>query len=146
MNWGHKITFLYLSFVAVIITMVTICIKQDDLHLVSKNYYEEEIAYQNQIDKMKVAEMYATDLNISVLKSEGVALINYPDNFKNSLENGKLVFFRPSDANMDVTLPMVVGEGEQKISVEKLEKGLWKVKMTGRTNGKDFYKEQAIVL
>jgi hypothetical protein len=145
MNWGHKITFLYLSFVAIIVTMVFICMKQDDLHLVSKNYYEEEIAYQKQIDKMKVANEYASDLQIEILKKDGLALVSYPQNFLNQLEEGKMIFFRPSDAKMDIALNMnPSSDGVQEISLKDLEGGFWKVKMTGKINGKEFYKEQSI--
>ena len=46
MSWGYKIMFLYLGFVAMILTLVVMSMQQD-IHLVSENYYEKE---QNFVD------------------------------------------------------------------------------------------------
>ena len=52
MNWGNKIMLSFSVFVAIIITMVVVSMKQD-VFLVSEDYYDKEVKYQNQIDKMK---------------------------------------------------------------------------------------------
>ena len=52
MNWGKGITLTLIAFGTIILSMVAICVKQDDIHLVTQNYYEEEIKYQEQIDKI----------------------------------------------------------------------------------------------
>ena len=45
MNWGNKITLVFIGFVILVITMVIFSMKQE-FHMVEENYYEEEIAYQ----------------------------------------------------------------------------------------------------
>ena len=43
MNWGKKIAIVYLSFVGFMGFLVWNCLQQDDIHLVSKDYYQKEI-------------------------------------------------------------------------------------------------------
>ena len=52
MNWGNKIAISFIIFIGIIVTMVVISMKQD-ISLVSTDYYEQEIAYQDQIDRME---------------------------------------------------------------------------------------------
>ena len=49
MDWGKGILLTIIAFVAFIMTLVVISVKQDDIHLVTENYYEKEIKYQDQI-------------------------------------------------------------------------------------------------
>lgn len=147
MNWGYKITFLYLSFVTLIVSLVMICMAQNDLHLVSRQYYEEEIAYQQQIEKIKAAHEIAGELKIKLDVREKVVIVSYPVSFRESLKGGKITFFRPSDAKKDFTIEMKVeDENMQVLPLEGLEKGLWKIKMAGTAEGKEFYKEETLVL
>lgn len=50
-NWGTRILFLYLGFVALIAALVTMSMRQKT-DLVSKDYYAQELAYQDKLDKM----------------------------------------------------------------------------------------------
>ncbi len=51
MSWGNKIAIAYSLFVVLMITLVTMCIKQKDIFLVSDDYYKQEIEFQDRIDK-----------------------------------------------------------------------------------------------
>ena len=50
LNWGYKILIVYLMFAAGMLTMVYLT-TQENRDLVSDNYYEEELAYQEIIDQ-----------------------------------------------------------------------------------------------
>jgi len=50
MNWGTGIVIAFVCFAGVLATIVTISMKQD-VGLVAKDYYKQEIAYQDQIDR-----------------------------------------------------------------------------------------------
>ena len=52
MNWGLRIIILYLSFVALIVTLVSLCMGRK-VELVSKDYYKQELEYQGKIDAIK---------------------------------------------------------------------------------------------
>ncbi len=50
MNWGWKITILYIFFAAGILTLVFLSISQK-IDLVDKNYYEKELVHQSRLDQ-----------------------------------------------------------------------------------------------
>ena len=52
MNWGKSIVLSFVLFAAFIVTLVTVCLRQD-ISLVSKEYYKEELQYENQLTRLK---------------------------------------------------------------------------------------------
>jgi nitrogen fixation protein FixH len=50
--------------------------------------------------------------------------------------------YRPSESALDVTLPLAPdADGTQTISTAKLARGLWRVKVTWSSEGREFYHE-----
>jgi len=52
MSWGKKITILYIGFVLLIVSMVTISASHK-IELVSKDYYAQELDYQQKINAIR---------------------------------------------------------------------------------------------
>lgn len=61
MSWGVRITALYLAFVALIVTLVFVSANQD-IELESKDYYAQELKYQQRINALN----NSNDLNSTV--------------------------------------------------------------------------------
>lgn len=55
MDWGKGILLTIIGFVVLIMTMVMISVRMDGIELVTENYYEEEIRYQDRIDESNSA-------------------------------------------------------------------------------------------
>jgi hypothetical protein len=145
MNWGTKIAFIYGGFVAFVIGMVVLCIKQNDIHLVSKDYYKEEIAYQDQIDKLTNAQQLHGQLGFQYIGEKQVVEFFFPKSLADA--TGEILFFRPSDARKDVKLSVDMDEtGRQIVPVSSLDKGLWKVKVKWTAKNKDYFSEQVLVI
>ena len=103
MNFGVKITVLYLSFVALILTLVFMCFGQK-VELVSKDYYAQEIAFQDKINAVNNEKSLTGSINHSVNGNEIVLTID-STLLSNDFE-GTVVFLRPSDSSKDVKLKM----------------------------------------
>ena len=148
MNWGFKIGIVFVSFVVFMISMVTICMRQKNIHLVTENYYEKEIAYQDQIDnEANTAALKEEVPEISYAKENGVVTVRYPAAFSDTSIKGSILFFRPSDANQDFAVPLKASAyGQQEVSVANLTKGLWKIKMEWSAIGKNYYLEESLVV
>jgi hypothetical protein len=143
MNFGHKITIAYSLFVALIITMVTLCIKKKDMFLVSSDYYKKELAYQDEIDKYDNASKLLVPVKIS--KESGNVLIRFPKEQIGS--TGEIHFYRPSNANLDFKLPVnIAKDSTQSVDVSKLVGGLWVVKLEWSKDGTQYLKEEKLVL
>jgi hypothetical protein len=141
MNWGYKIAISFIIFIGIIITMVVISMNQD-ISLVSADYYAQEIAYQDQIDRMERTRKLEKQPEITLDRTSGVMTI---DVFDSAVDSGEILFFRPSDASKDkrVAFP---GTGKLNIAVHDWEQGLWKVKLSWSVGGDDYYLEEIVNL
>ena len=75
MNWGWKITLLYISFAAGILTLVFLSINQK-IDLVDKNYYERELVHQSRLDQQK--NYAALEKKWSLQFENGNAVVHFP--------------------------------------------------------------------
>lgn len=140
MTWGKWIVVAFVLFAGFIATLVTVCMRQD-VNLVSKDYYKDELAYQDQIARID---------NTNALREKPV--IKRADNFLDvdfkqfdEIENGELKLFRPSDPKMDkVFLLQSTDVKKQSFSIDGMEKGMYRARMTWQMNGKEFYLETIV--
>lgn len=145
MNWGWKIFFVTAGFILFVLFMVFKAIQQD-FHLVSKDYYDKEIKYQGEIDRIRNANALEEGLKIEYMIREGKVLLTYPQDHKKSIE-GDIHFFRPSDASLDISFPIKTEpDGTQSIKVAGMKKGLWQVKVNWSYGNKEYQQEKNIVI
>jgi len=141
MNWGYRIFVSFVLFVGLIVTLVTISMRQD-INLVAEDYYEQEIEYQDQIDRLKRTSELKVQPEIRLVKPENLVVIAMN---QEKVEKGEALFFRPSDSTMD-KLVTITNNASREISVAGWEPGLWKVKLSWQADGKEFYTEKTIFL
>ncbi len=143
MSWGTKITLSFVAFVAVIITLVVISMRQD-ISLVARDYYVQEIAYQDQIDRIRNNEELG-ELKTEVVydRSAGKIVLKAPG--AEALE-GTVYFFRPSDATLDKKYSIRIRDGRQVFAASDFQKGLWRVKVSWQVDEKEFYTEKVLIL
>ncbi|MBK8552055.1 MAG: FixH family protein [Ignavibacteria bacterium] len=143
-SWGIKIIISFILFAAGIITMAAISISRST-DLVSENYYEQEIKYQDQIDILK--DSFFLDEKISITTDIDFIILKIPD--MKDLQNlkGEIHFYRTSDAKKDFKINFNPdSEGIQKVSAAELDKGLWKVKLSLTDGGKKYFVEKNIFI
>ena len=147
MNWGYKIVVAFVLFAAFIGTLVGICVNQD-ISLVAKDYYRQEIAYQEQIDRMANQQALAQKPVVAYQRKAGQAVLTFPDPIKDEISQGSVHFFRPSDAKLDNKFAIRLNpEGLQYFDLSQYQKGLWKVKLQWASqSGKEYYDEMTIVI
>ncbi|MEJ2004395.1 MAG: FixH family protein [Cyclobacteriaceae bacterium] len=143
MNWGYRIVFSFVLFIGLIITLVVISMNQD-VNLVAEDYYNQEIAYQDQIERIKrTSEL---DRQPSGTYDNNLGQITI-DVFSDAVDSGSIHFFRPSDANQDkqVAFPES-GTGKVVVPVKGWLNGLWKVKVQWSVSGEEFYAEKVVTI
>lgn len=141
-NWGTKIMLAFICFAGLIATMITICIKQD-ISLVAKDYYTQEIAYQDQIDRIKNAQALG-DRQPDIAYENGELAITVPHG---KVITGEVHFFRPSNAALDKKYVLKVNaRGHQAFDMSGFQKGLWKIKINWQEGGVEYYKEKTVVI
>lgn len=140
-SWGHKILFVYLAFVVGIMFLVFKA-NQQKFDLVTSNYYEKELKFQNVIDqKQRVAELSAPP---KISHSVNSVSIQLPNEFFNKLVKGEIYLYRPSDASKDIKTNFTTDKGFVEITFDKNLSGSYEVKLSWHADGKTFYNEQRI--
>ena len=141
-NWGTGIAVFYILFMVVLVSVV-IKTKSYDHSLVMNNYYEEDLKYQQQYDKL--ANTQAMDTPVLINQQPDKVTIQFPKEMEDV--NGEVWMFRPSNAKQDFRLPIQVsGENVMEIPTGSMSQGRWKIKVDWQSSSKKFYKEETIVL
>jgi len=144
MNWGLKITLLYLGFVGMILTFVVNASMQD-FHLVTENYYEAELQYEDQIQKIKLASELSAEIDIRYDANADKIMFKYPQQFEEI--SGDILLYRPSNSNLDQMIEISVDkEGLQEIPSEKMMAGMWRIKVNWKGDTNSFYQEKMVVV
>lgn len=139
-NWGTGIALVYTLFVVTMVGMVVYS-KTLDNSLVVDNYYEEDIAYQQHIDKLQNAASLPADLRIELV-DQSVDLV-FPPDMKDI--TGKVSFYRADDKSLDFAVDVQVGkDNTMRISTANILPGKWEIKVDWFGDGRPFYKEQAV--
>ena len=141
-NWGTGIALVYSLFALSIIALVVSSFRKK-LDLDSKDYYVQELVFQNQIDKSNRARALASPLKWEVTK--GKIIITYPQQFVGSELSGNVFLFKPSDNNADVNFQIKTDEQlKQEISTSTLSKGMYKIRIDWAVNGLTFFNDGVI--
>lgn len=143
MDWGKKIALVYGSFVVFMLGLVYLCLQQKDLFLVTPDYYKQELVYQDKIDHMQNVADLSSEVRIDYT-ANGLS-INFPEECSQS--SGEIGLYRPSNANMDISIPFRLSLSNSfEVATDKLEKGLWVVKLDWTKGEKQYYLEQKVTI
>lgn len=127
------ITIIFFGFVILMFSMVFIAIKQKDIHLVSREYYKEEIAYQETIDALSRTPITTVKLNP---KGEGVVEVQFDSQSLASRWQGNKIqvqFKRPEDAALDRD---TVVNNISALALKGLKPGKWRVRVSWQKDDK----------
>jgi len=142
MNFGKWILVSFILFAVFIGALVTVCVRED-VSLVSKTYYQEELVHQGKIDKIKNTQALSTLPEIAF--SEGQLQVTYADFGK--LESGSIQLLRPSDARLDQKFPLAASnQPVQSFLLSVADRGLYRATMQWTMDGKEYFVEKLIVL
>ncbi|HCW08321.1 MAG TPA: hypothetical protein DGG95_13255 [Cytophagales bacterium] len=138
MNWGKWIILSFVLFGLFIFTLVGLCFRED-ISLVSKEYYKEELAYQKQIQRMQ--NTLALKEKPAIEIADHQLQINFKNDF--TIESGQLNLFCPSNAQYDKSFELQPNPS-QHFDIGSVHSGAYRVKLMWSMNGKDYYLEKDI--
>jgi len=143
MNWGKSIILAFILFAAFIATLVTVCMRQD-VNLVTREYYQEELAYQAQIDRIAHTAKLSEQPSINL--EQGYLLkISYPDFAK--IQEGSLQLFRPSDADLDREFELRRStDMDQYFSTAGMKRGMYRARLRWTMDDQEYFLERTINL
>jgi len=139
MNWGKKLVIGMALFISFIVTLGILMIRSDSDDLVDTDYYEKGIGYDKDYKrKIQVKQDLAEP---DILVEDHLKII-----FR-SPASGSIRFIHPSDKDMDRTLNIDSGAGNQvELPLAEMAKGHWKVLLEWESGGKAYLYEKEIMI
>jgi hypothetical protein len=113
-----------------------------DHHLVSEDYYKDELNYQQDINKLNNAQLLIEDVTIKKV-TEGLQII-FPSNFDYKNIKGSIKFMRMSNDKIDFSFPIELTSNKFLIKDESLVEGRWNVRIDWAINDKQYLFKQKL--
>jgi hypothetical protein len=140
LNFGHKILLVFIGFGLLMGTLVYMSVNTE-FQLVSKDYYKEELEYQEIIDARQNAAALSAAVQLSYVDKS--LKIELPVETLAQFQQGEINFYCPAEARNDVTLALQPdSNGAQLIKVgESVNPAAYKVRIRWMAEGKEYYQE-----
>ena len=144
-KWSTGIVIAIVAFITFIMFMVVKMVSDNAYNhdLVTDNYYQKELKYQDNIDATKNLNKLAHPLVVQKV-ADGVEVI-FPKDLSPEKIKGAIFLYRPSNKALDSHIEININQHKLLISEEALVSGRWDIVIDFTYNNqKYFYKEQII--
>ena len=143
-NWGTGLVIAMILFIGFIMFFVISISTNEDLDhdLVTPDYYNKELHYQEEIDaESNLKELSST---INGEKVEGGWLLTFPKEIDPSKIKGTVYLYRPSNKKLDFDLPIVLSGLKLLIPDDRLVEGRWNIALDWEYKNKRYLYKNAI--
>lgn len=142
-NWGHKLTLVFIVFAGMMFTLVYKCM-HTNYELVTKEYYRDELVYQKVIDGTKNANQLSEIT--SVTSDANQVKLALPAGSAAGAK-GTIWFYCASSESKDRHFDLAPNAaGEQVFDRASFTAGHYTVKIQWESNGKQYFSEQALAV
>lgn len=142
--WPYGIILFFVLLICGLVGFVAVVLTHRE-SMVSENYYEQELKYQDQIDS--AARAQKSGANIQLDAAAGKLLVSVPPAQLALKFSGAIEFYRPSSPELDREFPFAPrADGTQALDVSKLAAGLWQVRVRWNAGGHDYFLEQRVII
>ncbi len=142
LNWGHKVTLGFSAFVLFMFFMVYKSM-HTDFQLVSKDYYKDELAYQQVIDGTNRANQLSTAVTIT--QTNDMLTIQLPVEMKGKQVSASIWLYCPTDDKKDQRVTLTAdADAKLLIARNTIATGNYVVKTNWKADGTAFYNEQPV--
>src|SRR4051812_1503928 len=125
--WPLAIILYFVIFVSAMAAWIVFAVRHDD-ELVRKDYYEQEMNFQREIDNS--VRGASLDVKVCYEPTQQMVSISLPS----EVSDGTIYFYRAARARCDREFPMALRDGLQRINVRDFENGLWKIRLSWISN------------
>ncbi|MBC6612548.1 FixH family protein [Hymenobacter sp. BT507] len=144
--WPYAIITAFLLFGGYIGYMVSQTMRTN-VDLVSPTYYQQELAYQQRIESVARTAALPSAVAIEYQAAEQQLRVQLPTTLSGQLLEGSIHFFRPSNLQLDFTLPLQPDSDLiQRISTQKTDSGFWRVRVDFTADGQSYFVEQDLTI
>jgi nitrogen fixation protein FixH len=144
--WPVTITLFFTFVITACLGFVIFC-SRHPADLVAADYYEQEIRYQGQIDRVRRAQQRAQLASVAYNSANKQITISLPPDAPLTNVTGTITLYRPSAMNQDRTFKFQPGvNGVQTLDAKDLLSGLWKVRVSWTMGQEDYFLDRKVVI
>jgi nitrogen fixation protein FixH len=115
--------------------------------LISADYYEQELKYQQRIDSLTRSEQLETKASAVFDAAQCRIVVTLPAEHVRNRLSGRIQLYRPSQAGMDRLFDLQPdASGVQTLDAAALAPGLWKARVSWTVDRKDYFIDRKIVV
>ncbi len=144
--WPWAIILTFVVFISGTVSLVVMACSQR-VELVRPNYYEQELRYQAQVERLNRTQQLAIPARVTYDAARKALLVSLPPEHRQAQLSGSIELYRPSEAGLDRRLELHPdAQGTQTIDAAALAHGLWKVRLAWRVAGQEYFMDQKVVI
>lgn len=144
MNWGKGLALTLLAFIGLMAWFLVMAARSPE-SLVTEQYYEQELRYQDRIDDMERAHALTEAVHMEV-SGHSIRLI-FPPEFRASRITGELTLLRPNDPAADKVLPVTAdGTGSFEAVGLDLVPGRYNASLAWAVEGVSYFTTEKLVV
>jgi hypothetical protein len=127
-------------------TFIAFC-SRHPADLVANDYYEQEVRYQGQMDRLQRAQERAQLASVSYDAGKQQIRIALAPSATQTKASGSIQLYRPSAVDQDRQIQLEPdANGTQTIDAAALAPGLWKVRVSWSADGQDYFLDRKVVI
>ena len=143
-GWPVGIFVFYGLFVLALLVVVFITLN-NDVDMVTSNYYEKTLVYEDQITRIRNTNTLPTKPEIAFSRDKTNLILTMPEISGARNFNGTVRLFRASDSKLDKNFKLTINDlGQQLIPIANLQKGKWEVQIQWSDGHKEYYFKQVV--
>lgn len=143
--WPYAIILAFVLFAAYIGFMVQQAMRTS-VDLVSADYYQQELAYQQRMESVARTAALAAPVQARYQPEAQRLTLELPAGLAGA--TGTVRFFRPSDQQLDFAVPFAPGgtPARQVLSTSRLRAGYWRLRLEFMAGGQPYFFEQELTI
>lgn len=145
-NWGVGMALLYALFASATVGFVVFALA-NPAALVTEHYYEDATRQDQRIEATANARAAGADLVLDADADDCHCAVFHIARPEARAAVGTVTWYRASDASYDRTGPLALdADGVQRIPLDDVPSGSWKVQVEWEAEGRPFYFERAVMV
>ncbi|MBI4659337.1 MAG: FixH family protein [Verrucomicrobia bacterium] len=145
-RWPVAIAVAFAVFIAFLAAFIVFASRQN-MDLVRRDYYEEEMRFQGQWERLTRTRQVQAEVAVSYNAADQSITVRLPGRHAQPSIEGRIRFYRPSDAGLDREVQLALdSRATQRLDATQLRAGLWRVHVSWRVNGEEYYFERPVVV
>lgn len=117
---------------------------QQNIDLVTTDYYAKELVYQERIDEAKRTSLLSA--SVTIVKKQRQLEVSFPKEFLNKKITGSVKIYFPADEKKDAVKGFETANNMVEMAIPEKNKGFHYVQISWVADGLNYYYEQKINL